>query len=700
MKKAIMTKKNNILIFSSLILLAALWIVLGCSTQKPAGGQAKVVMQPGTYSASAYGFMAIEPLSVTLTVDKASILDIEINPARESKAMINAINALMVPRMLKYQSIGVDTITGATVSSRAVLRAAEEALGKALSAGGAEPGAIAAFQIPEPKVTASQTINVDVLVVGMGGSGCTAAMSAVEHQYARNPNQVSVLAIDKAGKFGGTSAFCGEPLAVNAPKYKAQFNGGQDYMDGDALYKAWVDYTEGDAKYDIVKKYLDNSGETIDWLFYDHGFLFNNPLTGFGPSDIYRCKYQYVSIATKEPGRDYGINVDRSQNEMADLYFHNLIADYEKLGGKYMLETEAQSLIYDAAAKRVTGVMARGHDGTEYTINAKAVILASGGFGGNAQMETEYLSQNPYYRDMGGYWTMIGMTHNKGQMIQSAIQLGAGTYNIDMAPMVHFATSNMIIHDYPVYEMEDGGIHLWYGRKNTWSLNNVPDALVLTNEIPWVNTHGERFVMEGQLFSWWIAGPSYWAIWSQDRLDKIAQKGFTNSQNTLAQGSQGMLPGNMPVPEIYDIVQKAIDREAMVKADTIEGLAAQMEVPTAALVKTIADYNGYAAAGKDSQFGKAPEALLPLSKGPYYAIKGYSSSFSTVGGLDIDVNFNVLRADGKTPIQGLYAVGNESGGVLYTNKKPYVTYGGAALGWAFTSGRLAGGSAVDYISGN
>ncbi|MGB3933252.1 MAG: FAD-binding protein, partial [bacterium] len=66
--------------------------------------------------------------------------------------------------------------------------------------------------------------------------------------------------------------------------------------------------------------------------------------------------------------------------------------------------------------------------------------------------------------------------------------------------------------------------------------------------------------------------------------------------------------------------------------------------------------------------------------------------------LDIDANFNVLKADGKTPINGLYAVGNDSGGVLYSNKKPYVTYGGAALGWAFTSGRLAGGNAVEYIT--
>jgi fumarate reductase flavoprotein subunit len=660
----------------------------------------QVSMKSGVYSASAYGFMGIEPLTVSVTVNKTKILDVTSDRGRESVPMIHAINKLMVPRMLQYQSVAVEAITGATASSNAVLQAATAALSQALAAGGSGPGAIAAFQKTEPKVSVSKTIDVDVLVVGMGGSGSTAAMSAAEHQYAIDPSRVSVLAVDKAGKFGGTSAFCGEPMAVNAPRYKAEFNGGKDYMDGSALYHAWVEYTEGDAKYDILKKYLDNSGDTIDWLFFEHGFLFNNPLTGFSPTDIYRCKYQHTALFNKEPGRDYGREVDRSTNEMVDSYFHSLIADYEKLGGKYLLETEVHSLIYDAAGNTVIGARARGHDGTEYTINAKAVILASGGFGGSEEMEREFFSKNPYYRDLGnGYWNMIGMTHNKGEMIREAIDIGAGTYNIDMVPMVHFATSNMVIHDYPVYEVPENSRHVWYGWYDTWSLNNVPNALVLTSEIPWINSRGERFVAEGQLFSWWLAGPVYWALWSQDRLDAVAQTGFRDYTETYARGSQGGLPDQMPIPEVYDIVQQAIDKGFMVKADSIEALAALIDVPANTLAKTLGDYNGYAATGRDRQFGKAADRLLPLSRGPYYAIKGYSAAFSTVGGLDIDANFNVLKADGKTPIQGLYAVGNESGGVLYTNKKPYVTYGGAALGWAYTSGRLAGGVAVNYSTG-
>ncbi len=123
-----------------------------------------------------------------------------------------------------------------------------------------------------------------------------------------------------------------------------------------------------------------------------------------------------------------------------------------------------------------------------------------------------------------------------------------------------------------------------------------------------------------------------------------------------------------------------------------------MDVPADTFTASMNDYEAYCTNGADEQYGKDASRLLPLGDGPYYAMKGYSSTFSTVGGLDIDENCNVLQADGETPIGGLYAVGNESGGVLYTNKKPYVTYGGAALGWAFTSGRLTGITAVEYAN--
>lgn len=679
----------------------AILTALDAALAQASGTDLAAKMAPGTYTAQAYGFQQISPITVTVTVDETSIQDIEFDGNLDSVAMIRAVNTYLLPRIVENQSVGVDAITGATATSNAVLTAARDCLEQALVAGGSSAAAITSFLTPEPKVEAQETIDVDVLVVGMGAAGISAATAAAEAQQAAGV-PVSVLAIEKSGRYGGTGAFTGEPMSVNPPRYQLQYNNGEDYMDYDELLAAWTEYVEGDAKMEVVETFLQNSGETADWLYYDHGFLLNNPTSGFG-ANTYRCKQQYVSIATAEEGRDYGMDVSAGQNTMVDQYYQRFVSDYVKLGGRYMLETEGYELIYDEASNRVTGVKAKGHDGTDYTINAKSVILCTGGFAGSEEMEKEYLSQNPYFDHFGDeQWTMIGMHENDGKMLQAAIDIGAGTYNISVVPMIHFATSNIVIHDYPVYTFakdDPNYAHvLWYGWEQTWSLNELPNALILCSDIPWVDADGERFEAEGELFGWWKAGPSYWAVWSQDQIDGIAENGFSSNLSTLAAGNQGLMPGNMPVPEIYDVLDKLVAQGYVVKADTYEELAQQMGVDPATFAKTMEDYASYCETGVDEQFGKAAEKLVAPGNGPFYALKGYSAAFATNGGLDINERFEVLQDDGETVIGGLWACGCDASGVMYSEKKPYVTYGGAAIGFAYTSGRLAGGYAVDYAA--
>ncbi|MBQ6373330.1 MAG: FAD-binding protein [Clostridia bacterium] len=663
------------------------------------GADLTVKMAPGTYTAQAYGFQQISPITVTMTVDETGIRELSFDGNLDSVAMIRSVNRYLIPRILENQSVGVDAITGATSTSNAVLSGARDCLAQALAAGGSDAAAISAFMKPEPVIEAQETLDVDVLVVGMGAAGISAATAAAEAQKAAG-KPVSVLAIEKDGRYGGTGAFTGEPMSINPPRYKEQYNNGEDYMDRDALLAAWTEYVEGDAKMEVVEKFLDNSGETADWLYYDHGFLINNPTSGFG-ANTYRCKQQYVSVATAEEGRDYGMDVSAGQNTMVDKYYERFVSDYVKLGGKYMLETEGYALLYDEAENRVTGVKAKGHDGTDYTINAKSVILCTGGFAGSEELEKEYLSKNPYFDHFGDeQWTMIGMHENDGKMLKAALEIGAGTYNISVVPMIHFATSNIVIHDYPVntFKPDEPGYGkvLWYGWDQTWTLNEIPDALILCSDIPWVNVDGERFEAEGALFGWWQAGPSYWAIWSQDQIDGLAANGFSSTLSTLAAGSQGVMPGNLPIPEVYDVLDKLVAQGYVVKADTYEALAEAMGVPAETFVKTMADYNAFCESGVDEQFGKDAAKLVPAGNGPFYALKGYSACFATNGSLDINENFEVLKADGETPIGGLWACGCEASGVMYSEKKPYVTYGGAAIGFAYTSGRLSGGYAAAY----
>lgn len=660
-----------------------------------------VKMAPGTYTEKTYGFQQISPITVTVTVDETHIKDISFDGNLESVAMIRSVNRFLLPRILENQSVGVDAISGATATSKAVLTATKDCLEQALMAGGSSPASISMFLKPEMQIEAQETINVDVVVVGMGAAGISAATAAAEAQKAAGV-PVSVLAIDKNGRYGGTGAFTGEPMSVNPTKYKNQYNNGEDYMDRDELLAACTEYVEGDAKIEIVEKFLDNSGDTMDWLYYDHGFLLNNPTSGFG-TNTYRCKQQYASVATAEAGRDYGMDVSAGQNTMVDKYYERIMSDYVKLDGKYMLETEGYEILYDNVLNRVTGIKAKCHNGTDYTINAKSVILCTGGFGGSAELQKKYLSQNPYFDHLGDeQWTLIGMHENDGKMLKAALAIGAGTYNISIVPMVHFATSNIVIHDYPVntFDKDDPNYSrvLWYGWEQTWSLNEIPNALVFCSDIPWVNVDGERFEAEGALFGWWQAGPSYWAIWSQDQINKIATNGFSSKLSTLAAGNQGIMPGNMPVPEIYEVMDKLILQGYMVKADSYEELAEKMNVDVSTFTKTMTDYITYCENGVDEQFAKKATKLVLPGNGPFYAIKGYSAAFATNGSLDINENFEVLKKDGETPIDGLWACGCEASGVLYSEKKPYVTYGGAAIGFAYTSGRLSGGYAVEYAN--
>lgn len=138
---------------------------------------------------------------------------------------------------------------------------------------------------------------------------------------------------------------------------------------------------------------------------YEHGYSFALPAKGFTATDIYLCKYKYYSATADS-------NTRRS---MTGTYFDSIYQDFAEAGGEYMLEVEATDLIYDAATGSVKGVIAKGDDGTSYKIYADAVVLATGGFAGNGEMEKKYLS-NEFY-PLSGEWNHFGMHQNDGKMI-------------------------------------------------------------------------------------------------------------------------------------------------------------------------------------------------------------------------------------------------------------------------------------------
>lgn len=648
---------------------------------------ASVKMAPGTYTGQGTGFRVSEPITVNVTVSENEILDIQVDQVKTSEkpSILQSVVDLMLPRILENQSVAVDAITGATASSNGVKQAITDALTQALEAGGSDASAISAFQTAPAKSTETITLDTDVLVVGMGGSGVAAALSAAE-------NGASVLAIDKAGKYGGTSELTSGPMAINVPsQVEAEIAdwpnpvtgetetkpAGADLIDAEALYEDWLAYTTIDgvqtAKPEMIRIMIDESGYTDDWLT-QYGFSFD-PAIGFAGN----------SWAAFTP--------HTGAKALTESFFDSVIGHFEEMGGSYMLETEAYDLIYDEATNQVTGVLARSTaDGTEYVINAKAVVLATGGYAGSAEMEETYLS-NEYY-PLKGAWKQFGMQQNDGKMIQAAIDDGAGTYNISVPPMVHVGGVDGFLSGYEAVPIE-GQISSSTGRPAVWSVADIPLNMAISSNTLAVGADGKRFTSETALsmFNPWISGPHFYSIWGNEQIQDLISNGFDEvpygpSTNYLGYGSS--IPAGVPLPETEEILQAAIDAGYVYKADTIAELAEKMGFDPEVLEATVEEYNSYCATGVDEAFGKDAQYLAAVEGGPYYGIVGSSYCYSTCGGLDINTDFQVLLADGETPMGGLYAVGTDSMGVLFSEAKAYVTYGGAAQGWAYTSGRLAG----------
>ncbi len=660
-----------------------------------------VKMVPGTYTATAQGFAKAELLEVNVTVSEDQIKSIEVNPDNgETATVLQSAIDLMIPRMIEYQSVSVDSICGATVSSNAIKTAAESALVQAIVAAGGDETDVKAFYVEQPKSTAQEEMEVDVLVIGMGGAGFSAAMSAAQAQYeagGKDASKVSVLGIDKAGKYGGTSALTSSPMAVNPPSMVEKK--GSDYVDIDVFKQDWMTYTEGDAKEELVDIMINKSGETLDWLT-DLGFEFAEPVPGFGTPYEVVCYY----------GEGFmGSDGQTTSKTVVGGFFDKMMAAYEEIGGKYLLETEGTELILEDG--KVVGAKAEGADGTKYTIHAKAVVLAGGGFAGNTEMEEQYLT-NEYY-PIKGAWNLFGCAQNDGKTIEMALDAGAGTYNISVPPMVHIGGIPVLMHDYPVNQI-DGQIDIWTHRTATWSLNDIPMVMALSPDTMAVNMEGKRFTDESGLAMMdpWKAGPNFYSIWSDSRIKDVQENGFEYASTGLFI-NQGGVPVGTPIPEIYEVLDKAAEYGMVYKGDTIEELAQQIGMDGAVLAESVKGYNAYCETGEaNGEIEKADRIYSPEGAdlgeahykkgigedGPFYAIKGASWCYSTAGGLDVDAQMRVLKEDGETVIEGLYAVGTDTIGVLLTEKKEYVKYGGAAQGWAFTSGKEAGANAAAFVA--
>ena len=307
-------------------------------------------------------------------------------------------------------------------------------------------------------------------------------------------------------------------------------------------------------------------------------------------------------------------------------------AKLNELGVKVMLETAATELLTDEDGK-IAGVKAVGPDAM-YTINARAVILASGGFGANEAMYTTYRP------DLKGTVT-TNAPGATGDGIVMAQALGADLVDIEqiqLHPTVEQTTSILI----------------------TESVRG--DGAIL------VNQGGVRFTNE------------------------LLTRDAVSAAELAQEGSYAYIIFDQKLRDNLKAVEKYVKSGITVQADTIEGLAEQLGIDPATLAKTLNDWNEIVKNQRDTQFGRTTGMKEDLTTAPYYAIKIAPGIHHTMGGVKINTAAEVINTEGAA-IPGLFAAGEVCGGVHGGNR-----LGGNAVADIVIFGRIAAESAMAYLT--
>jgi fumarate reductase flavoprotein subunit len=369
-------------------------------------------MTPGTYTGEAYGKWKegtiegerfgspaiILPTQVEVTVDETSILSVEVVDCSDTPGFIEPCIERIPAAIVEQQSLAVDTVTGATLTSQAILTGVSQALKEA----GAD---LAGFNQATEKSTETEEYNVELVIVGAGAAGTMAAIEAMEAG-------VDTLVLEKCGKLGGTSV-CSTGLA--AIQSEQQKEAGVDTYTVDSAFRELMDFCKWRANAPLVYNVLLNSAEVADKIqsYWDQT---DNP------------GITKVGVTAHDTGK--------GTDKFNVLYEQFIIPS----GINVMLETTAQSLITEG--DRVTGVEAVKQDGTKVTVHADNVLVCTGGFGGNDEMLTEYFGHDNFY--------LNGLSTNVGDGINMCLAVGASLSD-EISPHLAEFCSNKNVDFYAGY---------------------------------------------------------------------------------------------------------------------------------------------------------------------------------------------------------------------------------------------------------
>ena len=639
MKKAQIKKSVSALAMAAII--AVSLFGYGCGAKSASTSSDAGVS--GDFTGTAKGFGG--DVSVTLTLTDGAITGCTAEGKDETEGVGSQAIAKMPGEIAESGSIAVDGVSGATITSTAI----KEAAAAALTAAGLNPDDYKTA-VENDATAEDSTVDADVVVVGAGGAGMTAAITAaaegksvviLESQSMVGGNSVRATGGMNAGKTVyqdenefGESAGVEKTLKTAAEKYadnetitalaKTVSEQWAAYQANPTGYFDSVELMELDTMIggkgindpELVETLCANSADAIDWLD-EHGITLHN-VSSFGGASVKRIHRP--------------VNAEGKTVSVGSYMIPLLEENCEKAGVKMMLDTTATEILTDANGAAV-GVKATGASGETVTVNAKAVVLATGGFGANLDMVVKYKPE------LKGFMT-TNAPGIQGQGIEMAQAIGAATVDMDQ------------IQIHPTVEANTAAL-ITEGLRG--------DGAILINE------EGQRFI------------------------DEVGTRDVVSAAEIAQTGSYSWLVVDQAMADASSVIQGYIKKGYTVTGATYEELGKAMGVDAAAFAETMEKWNGYVEAKNDPDFGRTSFAN-PLNTAPYYAVKVTAGVHHTMGGLKINANTEVLNEKGEV-IPGLFAAGEVTGGVHGANR-----LGGNAVADFTVFGRIAGAAASDYAA--
>ena len=599
-------------------------------------------MKAGTYTETVKGMR--DGLTVEVKLSKNKIESVTVKTHSETPGISDAAISAVPNAIVKQQSLTVDTVSGATMTSKGILAAVE----KAISEAGGNP---ADFKNAQKMASTMKAKNYDskppkkwdethdIIVVGGGFAGLAAAHSA------KTNGAKDVVLIEKMPFVGGNSQINGGVYAAYTSKIAAQFQKEMN-LPVDTAEKHIADTLKGgDYMGDeaLVKNMVYGSPFYLNMLL-DNGLEVRKSLTRPGGHYGYRT---YTTI------NGQGSDIVQVQKKMV-----------EKAGVPIMLNTKMVTIYREQPfSGKVVGIGVETKDGFKTMKASKGVILASGGFSADVPMRSRYV---PMLTDELPTTNHVGAT---GESITQAQAIGAEILHMCYIQLYPFANPN-------------GGV------LDAWAV--IPFSGP-SSGVVYVDYKGERYVNEGErrdVCSNAAKNSGGFPTFCIMNEDIVKKGGFV----TPAQLESGIKADRIFKADSLEDLAKEINKR------TYDGKSVSM--PGANLAATIKKHNGYVKNGSDPDFGKRIDKgiMMTIESGPYYAIPQWPSVHHTMGGLNITPKTEVRDIYGNV-IPGLFAVGEVVGGIHGTNR-----LGSNAVADCCANGYIAGqyaatGTLPDFIKG-